>query len=214
VSQGGTPVGVGTGYSRPVSLIHPPSAAEAKALYEADKGPCDLSPRHIFSFNATAETPRFTNTAARLIASGWRLSGILTASSGSFFSVVTGRDVALSGVHNENQRLNQTGNNPYGDGTLNKWLNAAAFAQPALGTYGNSGRNAYEGPGHRNLSLSLSRLFRLGRARLIEARAEAFNALNWLQPGQPINNLSNQNFGRILTAGDPRIMQFAVKYQF
>jgi hypothetical protein len=26
--------------------------------------------------------------------------------------------------------------------------------------------------------------------------------------------ITNANFGRILTVGDPRIMQFALKYQF
>ena len=104
---------------------------------------------------------------------------------------------------------------PYGDKTLNNWLNPAAFAQPALGTYGNSGRNAYDGPGSRTSSISRS----CGRSgspntHRIEARVEAFNAFNWFRWGNPITTFSNATFGRILTAGDPRIMQFAVKYQF
>jgi len=210
ISQGGTPLNVGTGYTRPVSLLHPP--ADAKALFEADKGPCDFSPRHIFSLNASVETPQFTNTAARLIASGWRLSGIVSASSGSFLSITVGGDRALSGT--QNQRVNQVGDNPYGAKTLNNWFNAAAFAQPALGTYGNSGRNAYEGPGSRTVNLSLVRSFRFFATHRIEARVEAFNAFNWFRWGNPIANLSDQNFGRILGAADPRIMQFAMKYQF
>jgi hypothetical protein len=210
ISQGGLPLNVGTGYSRPVSLIHTP--ADVKALLEADKGPCDTSPRHIFSLNASVETPQFTNTAARLIASGWRLSGIVSASSGSFLSVTVGGDRALSGT--QNQRVNQVQDDPYGDRTLTNWFNAAAFEQPALGTYGNSGRNAYEGPGSRTVNLSLVRSFRFASNHRIEARIEAFNAFNWFRWGNPITNLSDQNFGRILSAGDPRIMQFALKYQF
>jgi hypothetical protein len=210
ISQGGLPLNVGTGYSRPVSLINPP--ADAKALLEADKGPCDTSPRHIFSLNASVETPQFTNTAARLIASGWRLSGIVSASSGTLLSITVGGDRALSGT--QNQRVNQVGDNPYGDRTLNNWFSAAAFEQPALGTYGNSGRNAYEGPGSRTVNLSLVRAFRFLDNHRIEARIEAFNAFNWFRWGNPITNLSDQNFGRILSAGDPRIMQFALKYQF
>ena len=58
------------------------------------------------------------------------------------------------------QRANQVLDDPYGDKTLNNWFNPAAFAQPALGTYGNSGRNAYEGPGTRVVDLSLVRSFR------------------------------------------------------
>jgi hypothetical protein len=33
-------------------------------------------------------------------------------------------------------------------------------------------------------------------------------------PTSPVTNLSNPNFGRYLAADEPRIMQFAVKYQF
>ena len=103
---------------------------------------------------------------------------------------------------------------PYGARTLSQWFNSLAFAQPALGTYGNAGRNAYEGPGSRNVDLSLVRSFRFADTHRIEARIEAFNAFNWFRWGNPVTNLSNQNFGRILSALDPRIMQFAMKYQF
>ena len=66
-------------------------------------------------------------------------------------------------------------------------------------------------------------MFRVARAQTVELRAEAFNAMNWfqwLQPGQtdptrtPALNLSSPTFGEITAAGDPRIMQFAVKYGF
>jgi hypothetical protein len=45
-----------------------------------------------------------------------------------------------------------------------------------------------------------------------ELRVEAFNLLNTSQLGNPVTNLNSATFGRILSAGDPRIMQFAVKY--
>ena len=57
------------------------------------------------------------------------------------------------------------------------------------------------------------RSFRFSTHR-IEARIEAFNAFNWFRPGNPVTAFNNVNFGRILTALEPRIMQFAVKYQF
>jgi hypothetical protein len=110
--------------------------------------------------------------------------------------------------------VNQVLDNVYGDKTLNNWFNPAAFAQPAIGTYGNSGNNAYLGPGSRTIDLALVRLFRLANSQRIEARVEAFNALNWLRPGNPNTTLSSATFGQILTAADPRIMQFGLKYQF
>ena len=88
-------------------------------------------------------------------------------------------------------------------------------SQPAIGTYGTSVRNAYDGPGLRSVDLSLTRSFAFGSGQRIEARVEAFNAFNWIQLGNPNTTLSAATFGRITTlAGDPRIMQFAMKYKF
>jgi hypothetical protein len=222
VNQGGNPLNIGTGYMLPVSLIDRPANAEAR--FDADKGPCDNSPRHIFNLTASVETPRFANAAARLIASEWRLSGIFRASSGYWLTIVTGGDRALSGVQNQTQRVNQVLDDPYGAKTSDNWFNARAFAQPAFGTYGTSGRNAYVGMGTRVVDLALVRSFRVADTHRLEARVEAFNAFNWFKPQvpsgnastnlSPVQNLNNANFGRYLASDDPRIMQFALKYQF
>ena len=111
-------------------------------------------------------------------------------------------------------RVNQISDDVYGDKTLNNWFNPAAFAQPAIGTYGNSGYNAYLGPGTRTIDLALVRSFRFLNSQSIEARVEAFNALNWLRPQNPNATLSSPTFGQILNAYDPRVMQFGLKYQF
>ena len=112
--------------------------------------------------------------------------------------------------------------NAYGDKSFNNYLNRAAFAEPALGTLGNLQRNALVGPVTKVVDLSLVRLFPMGR-HAIEARVEAFNAFNWFNPSEnpltinnsPVVNYDNAaNFGKILAAGDPRIMQFALKYSF
>lgn len=55
---------------------------------------------------------------------------------------------------------------------------------------------------------------RFGGTGQVEARIEAFNAFNRFLLGNPTTNLSNANFGRILTAGDPRVMQSALKFSF
>lgn len=215
INQGDGPFNVGTGYTRSVSLINPPSEAEAKASFEMDKGRCSNWRRHILNVTATIESPQFSNTTARLLASGWRLSGIFRASSGSPLSVSTGIDRALTGIQATTQRADQVLDDPYGDRTVNNWLNPRAFAQPALGTYGNSKRNAYDGPGQQVVDLSLVRLFSLSGGQRIEARVEAFNAFNWFIKGNPVTTLSSASFGRIQTIGGaPRIMQFALKYAF
>ena len=104
--------------------------------------------------------------------------GNLPREFGAPLTVCTGTDRALSGIQATTQRANQVLDDPYGDGTINNWLNPAAFAQPALGTYGNSMRNAYDGPGRQVVDLSLVRSFRFGNGQRLEARVEAFNAFN------------------------------------
>jgi len=61
--------------------------------------------------------------------------------------------------------------------------------------------------------VALSRIFDVGTQRF-EFRVEAFNLPNAVRPENPPTALTNPNFGRIITAREPRIMQFAVKYVF
>jgi hypothetical protein len=213
ISQGQAPLNVATGYMKPVSLINPPSDAERQAIFDEDTGRCGTWRKHIFNLSASVETPTFGSAVVRALASGWRLAGIFRANSGSPLTVTTGTDRALSGIQTTTQRPDQVLDDPYGDGAFN-WLNPRAFAQPALGTYGNSVRNAYDGPGRKVVDLALVRSFRFGNGQRVEARVEAFNAFNWFLLENPNTTLSSATFGRITSSGDPRIMQFAVKYEF
>src|SRR5205814_1491421 len=113
------------------------------------------------------------------------------------------------------QRVNQVSDDVYGAKTLNSYLNRAAFAQPAPGTFGNLERNSIKGPGFWKVDLAVSRLFSFGAARNLEARVETFNLLNNFNWGNPVTNFASGTFGRILSAaGDQRILQFGVKYGF
>jgi hypothetical protein len=186
-----------------------------------DRGPCDQDRTHLATLVAGVQTPQFASRALRLVASDWRVSGIFSARSGGPISVISGQDRALTGINN--QRVNQVpGANPYGDKTVNHWLNPAAFAQPALGTLGDFKRNSLRGPGFRTLDVALSRLISLGGVRSLELRLETFNLLNtfnWHAPWELATasnvNFSSGAFGRITSMeGAPRIMQFGIKYGF
>ena len=189
-----------------------------------DLGNCQFSRRHIANATVTVATPQFANRGLNLVASGWNVAGILTASSGAWLTVMTLRDIAATGILQ--QRPNQVLDNPYGDKTLNNYLNRAAFADPAPGQLGDHLRNSIEGPAYWTIDLALSRRIPLGVAHNLELRVETFNLLNhfnWGNPGPPLGgggnantvNLDAGNFGQILTqAGTPRIFQFGVKYAF
>jgi hypothetical protein len=189
-----------------------------------DLGNCQFSRRHIANATVTVATPQFANRGLNILASGWNVAGILTASSGAWLSVMTLRDIAATGILQ--QRPNQVLANPYGDKTLNNYLNRAAFADPAPGQLGDHIRNSIEGPAYWTIDLALSRRIPLGVAQNLELRVETFNLLNhfnWGNPGPPIGgggnantvNLDAGNFGQILTQmGTPRIFQFGIKYAF
>jgi hypothetical protein len=146
-----------------------------------------------------------------VVASGWRFSPLVRILSGGFFTVTT-RDIALTGV--SRQRVNQVLDNVYGDKTVGNYLNPRAFAQPAPGTIGNLGAGSIEGPGYWTLDAALTRAFQVGDMQRLELRVEAFNLTNSLRMNNPVTNFNSGNFGKVISAQDPRIMQFALKYFF
>jgi hypothetical protein len=181
---------------------------------DADRGHCNADRTHIANFTVGAQTPEFQSLLLRALASNWRLSGILNARSGSWLTVIQGQS-SFNGVGgNTGLRVDQVSDDVYGDKTMNNYLNRAAFALPAPGQFGTHQRNSIRGPGFWKIDLALSRLFAFGTHNL-ELRIETFNLLNNINWGNPVTNLRAANFGRIQTmTGDPRIMQFGVKYGF
>jgi len=102
-----------------------------------------------------------------------------------------------------------------------QYIDPAAFALPALGAFGNLGRNALRGPGRDNWNLSLfkSFLFSETRGSRLEFRVETFNTWNHTQlrgdtGGGISNNFGASNFGQFTSAFDPRILQLGLKLYF
>ncbi len=180
---------------------------------EFDAGPCIQDRRHLATLTLGYETPDVGGAALRAIASHWRVSGIVSARSGDRLNIDSGRDNAKSGIRT--QRPNQVSDNIYGAKTLLNYFNRDAFAQPAIGTLGDFEYNGAVGPNFWNVNLALSKLIAVSGAQRMELRLEAFNLLNTFNWGNPAANFNSGQFGRITTmAGEPRIMQFGIKYDF
>jgi len=188
-----------------------------------DRGNCASDRRHNVNVSAVYETPRFSNATLRALSTGWRVSGILGVLSGNYLTVTSGLDNALTATFSnmsslnpkEDQRPNLVLLDPYAPNkNVNQWLNAAAFAQPAIGTFGNLGSSNILGPASITINMGLTRTFKVRENRSIDFRAEAFNVLNRVNPGIPGTILTNSNFGKITSAADPRILQLALKYLF
>ena len=183
-----------------------------------DRGNCQSRRDHVANFTVGYQTPQFANAGLRFIASDWRASGIVNVRSGAWLSVTQSinRASATTGIQGlSGQPVNKVLDNPYGDKATDNYLNPAAFAIPPLGTLGDAGFFSVEGPGFWTVDLALSRLISIAAMRSLELRIEAFNLFNNFNWGNPVSVLDDPNFGRILTAGgDPRILQFGVKYGF
>jgi hypothetical protein len=178
-----------------------------------DRAGCPGDARHLFNMSTVYETPHFSGTAMRLLASAWQLSGIVRLQSGSYFAATSGFNTSL-GSGFSTDRANQVLADPYlPNKGINGWLNPKAFARPADGVWGNSSQNI-QGPGFITINIGLSRKFQVTEKQSVEFRAEAFNVPNHLNPNNPVTALNSQNFGQIISAGDPRIMQLALKYLF
>ena len=189
------------------------SGADQISRRAANRGNCDLDRRHNFSMSTVYETPGFANPALNALASGWRISGILKVLSGDFFAVSCDCDKART--DEGSQRAQQLTSNVFtSDRHPDQYLNRDAFATPAAGTYGDVGRNSIQGPGIFTLDMGLTRQFAVAENQTLEFRAEVFNLPNHVNLGNPAAGLGSSIFGQVTSAGDPRIMQFALKYVF
>ena len=70
------------------------------------------------------------------------------------------------------------------------------------------------GPGSWNFDIAMSRRILIKEQSAIELRAEAFNILNHVNLTNPTTTLNSTLFGKVTSALDPRIMQFALKLLF
>lgn len=201
----------------------------------ADWGPCIFDTRHNFNSSIVAvSSVKAGNPWVSRLFSDWEIAPLIHAASGQPLNIVVGKDNSLEGgsnVDRPNLVLASTGaTNPVcnnGTTACVQFLNPAAFAPNAIGTYGNLGRNAVRGPANVSFDAAISRTFKVRERYSLQARMDAFNVLNHtnlvgaISPAGTVtgyttldNNLSSSTFGRARAAFDPRILQFALKLRF
>ena len=108
-------------------------------------------------------------------------------------------------------------NLPKDQRTIDRWFDTTfVVATPAgVGQIGNAGRNLIIGPGVKNFDFLLSRSFVMPfEGHTLQFRFESFNFTNTPAFGNPNTAVGSVNVGQITSAGDPRRIQFALKYVF
>ena len=185
--------------------------------------------RHILSASYVYELPFFRespNAILKTALGGWQIAGITYANSGQpvprisvdtngsrrgGFADLVGNPMA--------GMLDTTGTPPY-------WFNPAAFAPPADGTFGNSGRSPFRQPGFYKWDITLSKNFYPTKSIRIQFRADfinAFNQVNWLSDpsANGLDNtcttsittctISTDRFGQLIAVRAPREIQLGLK---
>jgi hypothetical protein len=198
----------------------------------------DRAQRAVLNF--TWQAPEFAAAPAlaRHALTDWQFSGIGVIQSGSPITLLDGNAGSVYG--NFENRAQRTGSNPSTHGSqfsrvIGPYLDSSAFTrapEAPNGTsladqdFGNSGVGIVRGPGQHNLDMAVERLFPLSETSSFRFRAEFFNVTNTPQFANPSNSLgyndpslaqpvASGSFGRITsTTTNPRIIQFAAKYQF
>jgi outer membrane receptor protein involved in Fe transport len=194
---------------------------------QADKGPSATDLPQIFSAAWVYALPfgkdsKFSS-ASRVVnglIGGWNLNGVLSLNSGTPFDVGSGKDIAETGNYNYGngygyERANLAGSLYPSNKTAREWINVASFQTPALGTFGNLGRNSLRSDWNKNLDLSIFRQFPIAERFRVEFRFEAFNVTNTPVWAIPVSSLEAPNFGAVThTANVPRQLQFGLKLYF
>jgi hypothetical protein len=97
-------------------------------------------------------------------------------------------------------------------------FNTALFPEENLGQLGNAKRRIFYGPGINNFDMALQKSLRFAESKSLDLRLESFNTFNHTQfygPASVDGQVEDtQNFGKIVSAAPPRLVQLAAKFSF
>ena len=177
----------------------------------------DIPHRAVASLIYQIPALKQSSAVVRQIVGGWEVNGIATLNSAAPFTITSGRDNSGTAINND--RPNVVGDWRLAEGRskadqIQQYFNTAAFAQNAIGAFGNAGRNILRGPFRSNLDMGVIKNFSITERHRLQFRSEFFNIFNHANRNNPNSVVANVNFGRILAAGNPRVIQLALKYVF
>jgi Carboxypeptidase regulatory-like domain len=187
--------------------------ADERARTSADRA-------HTFTLSGVWKVDYFRDSASMLrrLAEDWTVSAIVTLQTGTPLTIGAGQDRNLDGLTND--RADLVGNPEVDhdrprEELIEGWFNVAAFANPALGTNGSSGRSIVDGPGYRNVDLGVFRDFPLKGRSVFQFRIEATNVFNIVSLNNPgVNFAAPALFGKIRSARNMRQVQLGARVSF
>jgi hypothetical protein len=175
-------------------------------------GNSNVNAPHLLAVSAIWSLPWFRTAKGwkGQVLGGWQFADITTVQSG--FSLDPSMATATRGLATRPNLV--PGSSLKGFQTVTQWFNTAAFAAPAAGYFGNAGPGIIRGPGMWNFDVAFYKDFHIGERHTIQFRAELFNVLNHTNFNGVQTGFGAANFGRVVSARDPRFAEFALRYQF
>jgi hypothetical protein len=205
----------------------------------ADYGRSDFNRanRFIIGYLYTFPSPQRFDRVINGVLGGWSVSGVTTIQSGLPLTLTGTNANNVFGITNDRAELAAgcSNGNLVTSGSvtskLNNYFNADCIAHNAAGptwpivgsdgiatAFGNSGVGIVYGPGQNNTDLAVVKRTAVGwlnEGSNVEFRTEFFNAFNHPQFQPPDTDVSSPTFGIIsATAVNPRVLQFALKFNF
>jgi hypothetical protein len=202
-------------------------------------GSSDFDARHRLSTSYVYTVPVFafmkSNPILREALSGWGVAGVTALQSGNPVSISEGGGGESSlwcdyqsyfgcGDVPQTSTFSIKKLNPRSSGS--PYFSTSSFSAEPLGTFGNTTRNFFHGPGfdYTNLQLYKNIHFRTDSKQYMQLRLEAFNTFNHANFANPVGVFNSQQFGNITSVdysadpnGDPspgRAIQISGKIYF
>jgi len=202
---------------------------------QLDRGPSDFDVRHAFTAAVSYDIPApFKSGIGNKLLSGWSVETFISARTAAPLEIFSRRDSEFGPFNLRPDLINGVPlylSDPTAPG--GRRINPAAFVIPTGVRQGTLGRNALRGFPFTQVDLALRRRFALNERVGLQFKIEAFNLFNHPNFGNPVGDLSSNQFGRATTmlgrsltatnntgfnplfqAGGPRAVQFALKFQF
>jgi hypothetical protein len=161
---------------------------------------------------------------------GWETAGVVTIQDGQWMSILGVNANNVFGISEDRASIVPGCTHLATSGSvqsrLTDYFNASCFMTPAvispdgIGTgFGDSGVGIVRGPSQQNFDVAIIKRTRISwpvEGDNLEFRAEMFNAFNTPQFANPDNSFTDgPSFGTITsTSVNPRIVQFALKFNF
>lgn len=189
----------------------------------------DLTQNFVANYHYWLPVGELWRGGPKPLTGGWEVFGLTRLTTGFPVTLVNNNDTSLlgtqpNGVNNEGaDQMNVAAGpldlrgRPGSGATSAGGFNASLFSLPALGDFGNARRRFFHGPGSNDTDFAVAKSTSILDGKELEVRAEAFNVFNHAQffgPGSVQGNIGSADFGQIVSAASPRLMQVSARLRW